>query len=138
MNSLDRVTEVVDSYGVQEFNLETPGEPAHNVENLQEDLQSQSMEIVPEIQGVAAINFYWEDDKAEIAVYNDRLQVNDSFHDMNGLIDLKRDRMNRRINYHVDRASIHDVKKDLEEEIEEVKIRNLSERILPPELEEQF
>ena len=103
MNSFEEITQTISEYGIESFNLETTGKPYHSIDNLQKDLQTNSIEIVPDIQGLAGINYYWEDDKAEIEVYSDSLQLRDPLHDMSGLIDLKKDQINHRVNYRIDR-----------------------------------
>jgi len=135
MKYFEEITQTVNNYRIKGFNLKTSGESHHSIENLQTDLQTNSVEIIADIEGLASIKYYWEEDKVEIEVYSDRVQINDPFHDMSGLIDLKRDQMNRRVNYHIDREKIEALNDELEEVVDEVDTIQLSESNLPPELE---
>lgn len=137
MEWMDSVHEPVSEYGIEQIQLETSGIPYHDVERLEEGLQKKDLTVVPDIQGVAAINYSWRDDTAEIEVYSDTYLLDD-IPPMRGLVDLRRDHRQRTVRYGVDHKEIFNLQEKLEDKLEEVEITQLSQRILPPEIEKHI
>ena len=137
MEWLDSVHQPVSEYGIEQIRLETEGIPYHDIEDLEKGLQKKDLTLVPDIQGVAEINYNWKDETADINVYRDRYMLDD-MPTMQGLFNLRRDPGQKTIRYGVAHEEIFDLKEELEESLENVRIIQLPQRIMPPEIEKHI
>ncbi len=137
MEWLDSVHGPVSEYGIEQIQLETAGSPYHDIESLEEGLQKKDLTVVPDIQGVAGITYSWRDETAEIEFYSDTYLLED-MPPMRGLMDLHRDHQQRTVRYGVDHEDIFNLQEELEENLEEVEITQLPQRIMPPEIEKHI
>lgn len=141
MEKLGDLEETVSEYGLDEIKFEGSEEPEQRITDLEEGLQDQPLHVVPDIQGVADLKYNFETDTAEVKVYSDNYLLKNSFgnSDMrDSLLDIPRHRSWRAVRYRVDRDEILSLKNDLEEEVENVEINQLSQNVMPPEIQKQL
>jgi hypothetical protein len=141
-NSVRTLNDTVESFGVERLDLVSPGTPWKNLGYLESNFQCSGVNLEPGIKGAANVFYDWENDEAEIKVFNDTIVFRDDqvpLGDERGdLMDHARDEEWRTVDYQVDQEAVEELKKELEEQFGEVKVESFGKNVIPPEIREDI
>lgn len=139
INQLDSLDEILREYGVNEIGLCCDWENFSSVEHLESELNNPRIYMRPKVQGLASVEYSWNECKAEINLYSEELNVNNlTEYGESFPVDMRRNKSNETVMYIRDGNAVQNIRRELENIFETVETEVLPNHVLPEDVRREL
>lgn len=136
---IDTIDEVLREYGINEIGLCCDWEKFVTVEELESELKNPRMYMRADVQGVASVEYFWDEDKAEINLYSKELTINNmASYAGNSPMDMRRNKSNETFTYIRDENAVESIEEELNNNFENVETKVLPDHVLPEDVRREI
>ena len=139
IDRLDSLDEVLREYNVNEIGLCCDWKKFNTVEDLESELENPRIYMRPDVQGVASVEYFWDEDKAEINLYSKELTINNmASYAGNSPMDMRRNKSNETFTYIRDGSAVQSIEEELDNNFERVETKVLPDHVLPEDVRREI